>query len=322
MKKTVLEKENKYNEKKTKNLKVLGVATIYTLAISIGLSAAAFALFNKLKNIELPTETPIESVTPIETVTSTEEPTEEPTETPIESNIPTETGKPTETIIPTETPIESQRPTPTPSMSEKEYWLYQRYQQDLNHWGEPIIFEAKVDNEKKIIIANIFQDRFGKEYYVDYFSQIPLFYMGDKIDGIYQYPAIGAYKGKSIEIIKAGQLNKNNVQQIVGKYGFDITKYSTVADLWEWYVKSVKESERIPQMPFLWDFKGYENIRQWNEDYTGPYLENCNTDYANNFTLSASSKESLNNKLIASGLLKQDSNTNIVDYQKILQKRA
>ena len=52
MKKTVLEKDNKYNKKKTKNLKVLGVATIYTLALSIGLSAAAFALFNKLKNIE------------------------------------------------------------------------------------------------------------------------------------------------------------------------------------------------------------------------------------------------------------------------------
>ncbi|MDD4027718.1 MAG: hypothetical protein PHN54_01490, partial [Bacilli bacterium] len=134
--------------------------------------------------------------------------------------------------------------------------------------------------------------------------------------------AIGALKGKSFELIDLSFMDDVGVLRIAGKYGFDITKYPKVKDLLEWYKKNIPEEERIPLMQFLEDITGWDNIRQWNKDYTGPFLENCNTDYTNNVTLSASNKESLNNKLIASGLLKQDSNTNIIEYQKILQKRA
>ena len=124
------------------------------------------------------------------------------------------------------------------------------------------------------------------------------------------------------DVIDFSTMNDYGVLRIAKKYGFDITNYPKVKDLLEWYKKNIPEKERIPLMQFLEDITGWDNIRQWNEDYTGPYLENSNTDYTNNVTLSASSKENLNNKLIASSLLKQDSNTNIVDYQKILQKRA
>ena len=305
MKKTVLEKDNKYNKKKTKNLKVLGVATIYTLALSIGLSVAAFALFNKLKNIELPTETPIESVTPTETTIPTEQPTETitPTETPIESSIPIETS--------------------TPTISEEEILLGRRYNHNVDLYGKPIIVEVKVDNEKKIIITNLFSDQFSNaRFFVDYFSQVPLFMMGNTQKGEDQFFAIGAYKGRNVEVIDFSTMNDYGVLRIAKKYGFDITNYPKVKDLLEWYKKNIPEKERIPLMQFLDDITGWDNIRQWNEDYTGPYLENSNTDYIKNVTFSASSKESVNNKLIASGLLKQDSNTNIVEYQKILQKRA
>ena len=305
MKKTVLEKDNKYNKKKTKNLKVLGVATIYTLALSIGLSAAAFALFNKLKNIELPTETPVESVTPTETVIPTEEPTETitPTETPIESNVPTET--------PT--------PTPTETKNIPDY----RYDHDVNLFGPPIIAKIEVDGVKKFVILNVFIDQVDQvDFFVDYFSQRPLFYWENLSE-----TGICAFKGKKIELIDLSSLDKTGAERVAKIYGFDKTKYTKVRDIYEWYIKSFNAKERLNEIPYLDTIAGMDDIKKYNEEYNGYIYEdevisNSNTDYTNNVTLSASSKESLNNKLIASGLLKQDSNTNIVDYQKILQKRA
>ena len=99
-------------------------------------------MFNKLKNIELPTETPIESITPTETTI--------PTETVIPTEEPTETITPTETPIESNVPTETSTPTPTETKNIPDY----RYDHDVNLFGPPIIAKIEVDGVKKFVILN------------------------------------------------------------------------------------------------------------------------------------------------------------------------
>jgi len=264
MKKTVLEKENKYNEKKTKNLKVLGVATIYTLAISIGLSSAAFAMFNKLKNIELPTETPVETVTPTESIEPTEKPIESiiPTETPIESIEPTETVEPSETVSPV--------PTPTQQTTE-EFRLEQRYKVSTFLFGMPIIWKIKLDGEiKSICVANLY-DLKQQNFYIDFFSGTPIVYtyFDENLQkNIYQ--GIGPFKNKTIEYIKAIAMNEYYMKQEYGILGYDVTKYQTIGELRKSYEKEIPKEQQVEQLlcfPNDWN----ADVVEWSSKYEEYY---------------------------------------------------
>ena len=317
MKKTVLEKDGKY--KKAQRLKTAVTVTIYTLALSIGLSAAAFALFNKLKKMigELPTETPIETVTPTESIEPNETPTESiiPTETPIESTEPTETASP----IPTN-PFST--PTPTPQ-SFAEYMQEQQYNESTDLYGMPIIWQIKLDGELKSISVVKLYDLKQQNFYIDFFSGTPIIYKYfDENLQKYIYQGIGPFKNKMIEMVRMIFMDKDDMKQVYGIVGFDLTKYKTIGELRKFYEKEIPKEQQVEQLLCFPDI-GQDDILEWDskyEEYYNQYFTSIN--YTTNVTLSASSKESLNNKLIASGLLKQDSNTNIVDYQKILQKRA
>ncbi len=297
MKKTVLEKENKY--KKAQNIKTAVTVTIYTLALSIGLSAASFALFNKLKKMigELPAETPVETIVPTESI--------EPTEIPIESIEPTETAS------------------PEPTMTNEEYLIQQEYVRNTLLYSIPTIFKLKVSGEEKTMILIILRDQVnGATFYSDFFSFRPIIARDVVLhEGEALYYGIGPLKGATVEIETWGTMEDYDMKRIFGIYGFDISKYPTVGDLRKWYDSKIPESERIEQLPVLGDLTGIEDIIKWNEDYDGYTISNSNTDYINNVTLSASSKESLNNKLIARGLLKNVNDSNIIEVQKIKIKK-
>lgn len=297
MKKTVLEKENKY--KKAQNIKTAVTVTIYTLALSIGLSAASFALFNKLKKMigELPAETPVETIVPTESI--------EPTEIPIESIEPTETAS------------------PEPTMTNEEYLIQQEYVRNTLLYSIPTIFKLKVSGEEKTMILIILRDQVnGATFYSDFFSFRPIIARDVVLhEGEALYYGIGPLKGATVEIETWGTMEDYDMKRIFGIYGFDISKYPTVGDLRKWYDSKIPESERIEQLPVLGDLTGIEDIIKWNEDYDGYTISNSNTDYINNVTLSASSKESLNNKLIARGLLKDVNDSNIIEVQKIKIKK-
>ena len=277
------------------------------------MSAAAFALSNKLKKIigDVPTETPVETVTPTESI--------EPTETP------------TESIIPTETPIESTEPTetatPEPTMSIEERNLEQQYKESTWLFGIPWILKIKVNGvTKSIIVTPLLDQTNSVRFFVDRFSYMPVDYyyykdINNPESDFIHYGA-GPLKNAEIEYINLYIMDEDAMEKNFGIYGFDITKYPTLGDLRKFYDTKITESERIEQLPVLVDLTGIENIIKWNEDYDGYKISNSNNDYINNVTLSASSKESLNSKLIASGLLKHDNNINIVGYQKIIQKKA
>ena len=271
MKKTVLEKDGKY--KKAQRLKTVVTVTIYTLAISIGLSAAAFALFNKLKNIELPTETPIESVTPTETVIPTEEPKEEPNETPTESIIPTETPiestEPTETVSPIPTnPFST--PTPTPQ-SFAEYMQEQQYNESTDLYGMPIIWQIKLDGELKSISVVKLYDLKQQNFYIDFFSGTPIIYKYfDENLQKYIYQGIGPFKNKMIEMVRMIFMDKDDMKQVYGIVGFDLTKYKTIGELRKFYEKEIPKEQQVEQLLcFPGDY--VDDVLDWDSKYEEYY---------------------------------------------------
>ena len=265
MKKTVLEKDGKY--KKAQRLKTAVTVTIYTLALSIGLSAAAFALFNKLKKMigELPTETPIETVTPTESIEPNETPTESiiPTETPIESTEPTETASP----IPTN-PFST--PTPT-QQTTAEFLQEQRYKDSTFLFGMPMIWKIKLDGEiKSVCVANLY-DLKQQNFYIDFFSGTPIVYKyfdQNLQKNIYQ--GIGPFKNKTVEFIKAIYMDDYYMKQEYGILGYDVTKYQTIGELRKSYEKEIPKEQQVEQL-LCFPPIGQEDILEWDSKYEEYY---------------------------------------------------